>query len=97
MSSALILDSSPPNVITRDIKLAYLDDRLSNHELHAFMNLADELKVCNFCREETEELFGLIQHLLGAYHKFNRDVTWTHCPIEVKEYDEEEEGEEIHI
>ena len=90
MGSSLKLDSSYPNIISREEKLEYIGDRLSNQELNAFMNLANEIKIFGFDKkEEIDEFFGMIQHLLVAYHRVNREIKWTYCPLSDDEQDQD--------
>ena len=86
MGSALILDSEHPSVITQDEKLDYIGTRLKKHELHAFMNLANEISSChNLSKNEVEDLFDTFQHILITKYKHKLDTKWTQCPIKREE------------
>ena len=80
-SSVLTLDSEHSSVISRAEKLEYISTRLKNHELNAFMNLANEINFCNLSRENLEELFDMFQHILDSCYKSKWKTKWTCCPI----------------
>ena len=83
--TALTLDSEHSRVISREEKLEYISTRLEDRELHAFMNLANEVDFCDLSKERLADFFDIIQHVLKILYNLDLQIKWTHCPIKEAE------------
>ena len=75
-----LFSSDYSNELTREEKLNYLNVRLKDYELHAFMSLAIELEVYQPDEQDITTIFEMITLSIISYYTW-QNIDWIDCPL----------------